>query len=297
MIDVDAMDVTHDRDIPASGTLDEDLDSIAGTVLDAKTPRYLLVRDDDGEWLFFAFVPDTAGIKSKMLYAATRATVKKQLGSNFFKMEMFGTETADFTSKGYRAFVEMKEGGDPLTIAELEKKEIVEMGEIYEGGQSSYVHGVAFPLAPGVKESIDALSKGNAQYVGLGLDIPGELVTHEETSNDYVGLEGLAARVPSDVPRFHFVRLNTNDEIIFVYTCPDGLKIKERMLYSSSKQGVMSLLPSASIKRSFEFSSADDIDPQDMETTLHPPVETGPKVYAKPKRAGAGGRRLIRTAK
>ena len=52
---------------------------------------------------------------------------------------------------------------------------------------------------------------------------------------------GLAGQISDDEPRYSFFRCSESSDasegppIIFVYTCPSGSKIKERMLYASSK--------------------------------------------------------------
>ena len=52
---------------------------------------------------------------------------------------------------------------------------------------------------------------------------------------------GLASNISADEPRYSFFRYSESSDasegapIVFVYTCPSGSKIKERMLYASSK--------------------------------------------------------------
>lgn len=66
-----------------------------GTVHDnltEKQPAYFLVRlDERSEWLFLCFVPDVAPIRQKMIYAATRASLTKDLGDSHFKDSIYGT--------------------------------------------------------------------------------------------------------------------------------------------------------------------------------------------------------------
>ena len=57
--------------------------------------------------------------------------------------------------------------------------------------------------------------------------------------------EGLASNISDTEPRYAFFRYSHDFEgqeqapIVFVYTCPSGSKIKERMLYASSRAGVI----------------------------------------------------------
>jgi len=60
-----------------------------------KQPAYFLVRLDSSksasDWLFLCYVPDGAPIRQKMIYAATRASLTKDLGDSYIKDSIYGT--------------------------------------------------------------------------------------------------------------------------------------------------------------------------------------------------------------
>ena len=60
-----------------------------------KQPAYFLVRLDSSksasDWLFLCYVPDVAPIRQKMIYAATRASLTKDLGDSYIKDSIYGT--------------------------------------------------------------------------------------------------------------------------------------------------------------------------------------------------------------
>ena len=64
--------------------------------------------------------------------------------------------------------------------------------------------------------------------------------------------DGLASAISSTEPRYSFFRYShgVEDEgseqapIVFIYTCPSGSKIKERMVYASTKQGFLTAMSS-----------------------------------------------------
>lgn len=60
-----------------------------------KQPAYFLVRLGDSkassEWIFLCYVPDVAPIRQKMIYAATRASLTKDLGDSHFTDSIYGT--------------------------------------------------------------------------------------------------------------------------------------------------------------------------------------------------------------
>ncbi len=67
-----------------------------------------------------------------------------------------------------------------------------------------------------------------------------ELVGTSET--DAVGL---SKKLSEEEPRYSFFRYGRevegreNGDVVFIYTCPPGSKVKERMVYACSVRGVM----------------------------------------------------------
>ena len=68
------------------------------------------------------------------------------------------------------------------------------------------------------------------------IDIATETIELAGTSS--TDAAGLASEISDSEPRYSFFRYSGDGgeaPIIFVYTCPSGSKIKERMLYATSK--------------------------------------------------------------
>lgn len=240
-----------------------------------------------------------------MLNASTRATVKRTLGANFFDDEFHGTIPSDVSRAGYEAHLAHVAAPTPLTNAEYARQEELTSGEIYTGGSSTYVHGVAFPAGSGVTDALKKLVEGGANYVCLGVDTTREEITLNGAKK--LSIDQLAGEVSLTKPQFHFLRYvhASYDEIVFIFTCPDGsgsttaCPIKERMLYSSSKARVVQLLEAAGgkVEKAFEFNEPADVVPADIDDALHPPAAEAQEVYKKPARPGRGARSLIRTKK
>ena len=74
--------------------------------------------------------------------------------------------------------------------------------------------------------------------------------TIELASKSSVTAEELAGRISDSEPRYSFFRYSHIFEgqeeapTVFVYTCPTGSNVKERMLYASSRAGVVSMAAS-----------------------------------------------------
>lgn len=65
-------------------------------LIEENTPCYIFFRSDNRtpigyEWLLISYTPDTAKIREKMLYASTKATLKKEFGSTHIKEEYHAT--------------------------------------------------------------------------------------------------------------------------------------------------------------------------------------------------------------
>ena len=84
------------------------------------------------------------------------------------------------------------------------------------------------------------------------IDVPHESI--ELVSVSSVEAEELSQAISDSEPRYSFFRFSHDYEgqrqapIIFVYTCPSGSKIKERMLYASSRAGVITTANEANIE-------------------------------------------------
>ena len=72
-----------------------------------------------------------------------------------------------------------------------------------------------------------------------------ELVGSSNTDPD-----GLSSAISDTEPRYSFFRYSHQVEgteqpsTVFIYTCPSGSKIKERMVYASTKQGFLASMSS-----------------------------------------------------
>ncbi|KAG9336057.1 hypothetical protein JZ751_003323 [Albula glossodonta] len=116
-----------------SQSWDRDYDHFLLPLLDAKEPCYILYRLDSQnaqgyEWIFISWSPDQSPVRQKMLYAATRATVKKEFGGGHVKDELFGTmearDSEDICLQGYQRHVTSCSAPAPLTAAERELQQI-----------------------------------------------------------------------------------------------------------------------------------------------------------------------------
>ncbi|CAO3645336.1 unnamed protein product [Mucor hiemalis] len=205
-----------------------------------------------------------------MIYASTRATLTRELGDYRFSDSIYGTDKSEFTWDGYKKHLAHKAAEAPLTRREQELVEIkaaeAQTVSDYQGTttRKAFTPGIAFPLTEKAIEALSQLTKSkeerSSNFVSLHLD--NEKIDLDSTADVPIG--DLKNTISKNAPRFTFYiyQSGVNESLVFIYTCPSGSKIRERMLYSSSKANVINAAESeVSLKviKKFETSDLSDL--------------------------------------
>ncbi|CAL1526647.1 unnamed protein product [Lymnaea stagnalis] len=208
-------------------------DELVVPLLDDKCPCYILYRFDTKnsmgyEWLFIAWSPDFAPVRQKMLYAATRATMKSEFGGGQIKDELFGTVQSDVTLRGYHKHVQAALAPAPLTMAE-EELQFIKQNEVNAHinveTKSQTMKGVGFPLTPDAETAVLSFRDGAFNYVQLSLDLEKEVVNLSATDN--IHISHLISHVPTESARYHLFNFQHTHEgdsiesIVFLSYQPD----------------------------------------------------------------------------
>ncbi|TPX35098.1 hypothetical protein SmJEL517_g02474 [Synchytrium microbalum] len=255
-----------------------------------------LTKTGDYDWLILQYVPDNAKVRDKMLYAASRATLTKELGDAKFVDSLYGTTPAEFTLDGYRKHVAAKNAEAPRTEREMEmaRVKLAESGEMGSSVRKTLVaSGVSFSW------SADA-SKRLQEFKSKGINLLQLKIDEESIETDRADISSpsdISANVSTTSPRFVLYRYknpgDSSDATIFVYVCPGASKVKERMLYSSTRGNVIQVIEESlgALGKKVEIDDPSEIQPEWLEDFLFPKVETSTtsKSFAKPK--GPGGAR------
>jgi twinfilin-like protein len=116
----------------------------------------------------------------------------------------------------------------------------------------------------------------------------------ELASSTSTPMSSLSSTISSTEPRYSFYRYThtyngtSSSPILFIYTCPSGSKIKERMLYAASSRSAIQVAEAEAglkVEKKIEASSPDDISEESIDGDLHPKVEVK-KAFERPKRPG-----------
>uniref|UniRef100_A0A8D3AZM6 Twinfilin n=1 Tax=Scophthalmus maximus TaxID=52904 RepID=A0A8D3AZM6_SCOMX len=251
-------------------------------------PCYILYRLDSQnaqgyEWIFISWSPDQSPVKQKMLYAATRATVKKEFGGGHVKYEMFGTAEEDICLMGYQHHVSSCSGPAPLTLAEQELQRI-KITEVRGQRQTA-------------KRALQQLAQKHINYIQLRLDVQKEII--ELVHSNPTETRDLPSRVPKDTPRYHFFLYKHSHEgdylesVVFIYSMPGySCSIKERMLYSSCKSRLLEEVEKdyhLEIIKKLEIEIGDELTEEFLYDEVHPKQHAHKQAFAKPR--GPAGKR------
>ncbi|XP_028574593.1 twinfilin-2 isoform X6 [Podarcis muralis] len=296
---------------------DKDYDSFVLPLLDELQPCYILYRLDTQnaqgyEWLFISWSPDNSPVRLKMLYAATRATVKKEFGGGHVKDELFGTVKEDISLSGYQKHVSSYSAPAPLTAAEQELQQIrINEGktaqvktEISVESKHQTLQGLAFPLQPEAQQAIQLLKQKKINYIQLKLDLERETIDLVHTNATEIA--DLPKRIPQDSARYHFFLYKHSHEgdylesVVFIYSMP-GYKcsIKERMLYSSCKSRLLDSVEQdfcLEIAKKIEIDDGAELTAEFLYDEVHPKQHAFKQAFAKPKGpvGKRGQKRLIK---
>ncbi|KAH0500125.1 Twinfilin-1 [Microtus ochrogaster] len=291
-----------------SDSWEQDYDSFVLPLLEDKQPCYVLFRLDSQnaqgyEWIFIAWSPDHSHVRQKMLYAATRATLKKEFGGGHIKDEVFGTVKEDVSLHGYKKYLLSQSSPAPLTAAEEELRQIKindVQTDVGVDTKHQTLQGVAFPISRDAFHALEKLSNKELNYVQLEIDIKNETIILANTTN--TELKDLPKRIPKDSARYHFFLYKHSHEgdyleaIVFIYSMPGyTCSIRERMLYSSCKSPLLEIVErqlQMDIIRKIEIDNGDELTADFLYDEVHPKQHAHKQSFAKPK--GPAGKRGIR---
>lgn len=148
--------------IQASGDFRSDLSGLSQH-LTKDEARYILLKQDgsaaDG-YVAVTYVPDTANVRQKMLFASTRLTLVRELGVERFRETVFCTTAEELTPEGWDRHEKHNRLDAPLTEEEAGLKHIKD-AEAQEsggtGGRSLPSAGIALNLGDEVSNALESL--------------------------------------------------------------------------------------------------------------------------------------------
>jgi len=154
------------------------------------------------DWLLISWTPDTATIRSKMLYASTKATLKTEFGSSHIKEELHATDKKEINLNGYRQHKHAFSAPAPLTMREEELQEI-RRNEVHTNVNIDTRHqtlgGISCPITEAVNTGLRDMARGSYTYLQFKIVLEEEKIHLVKACN--IRTDELPALIPQDNAR------------------------------------------------------------------------------------------------
>ncbi|KAL7270435.1 Twinfilin-1 [Rhizina undulata] len=299
LVTISKESLVPDQTIPIIGTFEEDLPQLDPLIKD-NVPVYVLLRrhsDSAAPFVAITYVPDTAHVRQKMLFASTRNTLLRELGTEKFGESIFSTMKKELTAEGFKKHDAHGAKPAPLTEEEQMLKEVREAEAAASTGTAArkahVSSGVSFPVSEEALQALENLKdKSFINLVQLAINAEKETIELAGASSSAVG--DFTKVIPDDAPRYSFFVFHHDHEgnqespLVFIYTCPSQSKIKERMLYASCRSSIVETAVKdvgLTINKKLEAASANDIGEAQLLEEFHPKQEAK-AAFQRPKRPG-----------
>ena len=274
-IDQSELAIHISETVPSTGSLHADLDKVASDILSDTKCAYVIFRTDvksGDKFAFVSYVPDNAPVKSKMLYASTKNTLLRALGTQYFDPILFANSVDELTGDGWRQTQESLNTAAPLTESEISLQNVMTASTattVASRGKlvSDNTTTLLFQLDSDLESSLAEAKNSTNKILTIAISEETlQLVTSNTISSDSE-ITSHISNTASSFPAYH-VYSNESGAKFFILSCPSGSKVRERMLYASSKQGLLSHLKEQGweFAKVFEIGDADELDVSD----LHP---------------------------
>jgi len=219
----------------------------------------------------------------------------RELGTEKFSESIFATMREELTAHGFKKHEAHAAKAAPLTEEEAALQGVKEAeAEASRGTSSRASHvssGVSFPISDHALEALRQLESTQNGLVQLMINTASETIELAQESS--CSGDEISSALPTDSPRYSFFKFDhvyqgsNESPIVFIYTCPPGSKIKERMLYASCRQSVVDTAKrdaGLTIAKRIE-SDVEDISEAHLLDEFHPKSESK-AAFQRPKRPG-----------
>lgn len=254
-----------------------ELDNVFSSVPDllkalTTDPLYVFLKDPAttaDQYNFISYVPDPAPVRLKMLYASTKNTLVRQIGGNSINKQLLLTEPEEI-SESVENVNDKVSSTAILTDSERAGLEIAEQQRIMRSSMGnsrghqlvSQTDGSPTPLTFNVangKEIKDLLDEFNVISFGINMSNEQVEVTKHAKISKMEDLE-----ITENQPSYTIVKNGTAS--FFIYSCPSGSKVRDRMVYASNRTGFVNYLQT---NDKLNFAKIIEIgDPDELELSL-----------------------------
>lgn len=164
---------------PATSSFENDL-SLLAPHLHPNAALYIILRrypaSENAPFVAITYVPDSAHVRQKMLFASTRLTLVRELGTERFREQIFATTKEELTKEGFEKHDKHVGLEAPLTeeeqsLGEVKRKE-AEEGRGTNGRRAHVSSGVSMPVTDEALQALKGLAEEKDNLVQLVRPLP-----------------------------------------------------------------------------------------------------------------------------
>ncbi|KFH45355.1 Twinfilin-like protein [Hapsidospora chrysogenum ATCC 11550] len=303
LVTIDKESLVPSATLPSTGSSFSDNLSSLQSHLKPDAALYAILRrfDDAPQFLAVSYVPDEAPVRQKMLFASTRLTLVRELGTEHFRETIFATTADELSAAGFRKHDAHTKLEAPLTEEEQTLGEVRRAEqEAGAGTGTREIHlskNLNMPVEADAIAALKEIGEENGRVVVmLKINSQTEIVELVPESPTPDTITDLVQAISTTEPRFTFYRFKhthngtEQNPILFLYTCPatSTKSIKQRMLYPLMKRAVVTIAETEAglkLDKKFEVEDPSEITEQGVLDDLHPKATTR-QGFSRPKRPG-----------
>ena len=256
------------------------------------------------KWLLVFYMPDGASVRDRMIYSSSSTALRDGLGSSAFLANTWNIRSpTECTAAHYQLDTNSVTSDEQLMTAdELAAKDAETSSHLaMSSTRVAAIVGLPIQLEGDAQQRLSQLAQQKGHTAILKLDGDTERLSIDEQGS--WPIDDIAARLPANEPRYvltNFVPTNSaagsggDSVFVFVYYCPDNIKPKLKMFYSTCKQVCIKLCEQLQlvVAKSLEISERSELTTAAVMEALYP-QEAVKKTFKKPGRPGRGNARLI----
>jgi twinfilin-like protein len=221
------------------------------------------------------YIPNASPVRSKMVYASSKAALKSGLGNDKFVHDYNVTTKEEITIDDYAG--SLKGVGQEVVMSSDERMYHETRHEHSQGsseGKVSAIVGVPIKVADSTLEALKGIKSGKHATVELIIDPNTETLSSATPNNTPLG----SLKYPEREPRY-FVHSfqHTHDgqsqtKLLFIYYCPNKAIPKLKMLYSTCKANIIKIFESLAITdvHNLEANEPDELTEELVLADIHP---------------------------
>lgn len=274
-------------------------ESLAATC-ETNIPFFGAIRRD-AKWLMIAYIPDTAKVFSKMIFASSLSSLRTGIGGARWVVPDFSINLqSECTLEAYEKTLQDVTRA-VMSYNEKESEKTHRDAALMMGTEATaIIPGVPIKIAEATMEQLKTMKEGGSpKVIELILDPKTEVLgtgKHEDMT-----IAAISGSLPEKEPRYFVINWGHKDregadqsKFVFVYYCPGAAPPRLKMFYSTCKSHVITCLSKLEYADpiKLECSEAADFSEERLINEAYPIVQEE-KTFAKPKAAKGRGKARI----